>query len=186
MPNGRAAICGYSSTARRMSRRRDVQLFAPEVGCRVDLDHAERDGPVDLGAQALHPLQFLLGRDDVLAGDSLRGQLEDRLPAGRHGSAESEQFVLCGEGSGNRFAVHGAVAERARRREAERAGLDGLLHEPGHRRDVLGRGGLVAGAALAHRIGANRAVGDLAAHVDGEFLLSDDVEVLGVASPSPT
>ena len=61
-----------------------------------------------------------------------------------------------------------------------------LLHDPGHGLDVLGRGGLVAGATLPHRVGANRAVGDLAAHVDGELLLADDVEVLGVASPSPT
>ena len=168
-----------------MSRRRDVQLLAPEVGRRVDLDHAERDRPVDLGAQALHPLQFLLGRDDVLAGDALRGQLEDGPPAGRHGSAESEQFVFCGERSGNRLAVDGSVAERARRREAERTGLDGLLHEPGHRRDVVGGGGLVAGTALAHRIGAHRAVGDLAADVDREVLLLDHVEVLGVALPAP-
>ena len=113
MPNGRAAICGIQLTARRMRCRRDVELFSPEVRCRVDLDHAERDGSVDLGAQALHPLQFLLGRDDVLAGDPLRGQLEDRPPACRHGSAESEQLILCGIGSGNRLAVHGAVPQGA-------------------------------------------------------------------------
>ena len=99
--------------ARRVGRRRDVQLFSPEVRRRIDLDHAERDGPVDLGAQALHPLQFLLGRDDVLARDALRGQFEDRPPARGHGSAEPEQLVLCGEGAGYRLAVHGAVTERA-------------------------------------------------------------------------
>ncbi len=160
-------------------------MFAPEVRRRVDLDHAERDRPVDLGAQALHPLQFLLGRDDVLAGDALRGQLEDGPPAGCHGPAEAEQLVLGGERSGNRLAVDGSVAERARRREAQRTGLDGLLHEPGHRGDVLGCGGLVAGAALAHRVCAHRAVGDLAADVDREVLLLDHVEVLRVALPAP-
>ena len=70
-------------------------------------------GPVDLGAEALHPLQLLLRRDDVLARNSLRGQLEDGPPACGHRPAEAEQFVLCGIGAGNRLAVHGPVADRA-------------------------------------------------------------------------
>ena len=77
------------------------------------------------------------------------------------------------------------MADRARRREAERARFDAFLHDARHRRDVLGRGRLVAGSALAHRIGANRAVRDLAAHVDRELLLLDDVEVFGIALPPP-
>ena len=67
----------------------------------------------------------------------------------------------------------------------KRAGLDGLLHQARHRGDVVRGGGLVAGAALAHRVGADRAVRHLAADVDGELLLADDVEVLGVAFPAP-
>jgi hypothetical protein len=61
---------------------------------------------------APHPLQFLLGRDDVLTRNSLRGQFEDGLAAGRHGPAQTEQFVLGGKGSRNGLAVHGAVADR--------------------------------------------------------------------------
>ena len=68
IPNGRAAICGYNSTARRVRGCGDVELLAPEVGVGVDLDQRKRQGSLDLGAQALHPLEFLLGRDDVLAG----------------------------------------------------------------------------------------------------------------------
>ena len=41
--------------------------------------HRHRDWPVDLRAEALHPVQFLLGRDDVFAGDPLRGKFEGHL-----------------------------------------------------------------------------------------------------------
>ena len=73
----------------------------------------------------------------------------------------------------------------ARRREAERARLDGLLHDAGHRGDVVVGGRLVAGAALAHRVAAHRAVRDLRAEIDGERPLLDGVEVLGEALPLP-
>ena len=104
---------GIQLAACRMSRRRDVQLFAPKVGRRVDLNHAERDRAVDLRAKALHPLQLFFRRDDVLAGNSLRGQLEDGSTARGHRPAESEQFVLRGIGAGNRLAVDGPVTDRA-------------------------------------------------------------------------
>ena len=48
---------------------------------------------------------------------------------------------------GHRLAVDGAVRERARRREAERAGGDALAHDGRHRLDVLG----VAGSLRAPR-----------------------------------
>ena len=50
---------------------------------------------------------------------------------------------------------------------------------------IRGGGQLVAGAALAHRVGADGAVGHLAADVDREVLLADRVEVLGVGLPPP-
>jgi hypothetical protein len=128
---------GIQPTARRVGGRRDVQLFAPQFRRGVHLDHPERDRPVDLSAQALHPVQFLLGRDDVLACHSLRSQLEDGLAAGRHGPAEPEQLVLGGIGSRNRLAVDGAVTDGARGRKAQRAGLDRFLHQARHRRNVV-------------------------------------------------
>ena len=48
-----------------------------------------------------------------------------------------------------------------------------------------GVAGSIAGAPLAHRVGADGAVGDLAAHVDRELLLADRVEVLGIGLPAP-
>ena len=52
------------------------------------------------------------------------------------------------------------------------------MNQARHGGDVVRGRGLIAGAALTHRVGADRAVGDLAAHVDGELLLLEDIEVL--------
>ena len=140
---------------------------------------------VDFGAQSPHPLQFLLRRDDVLAGGALWGQLEHGLPAGGHGAAQTEQLLFGGKRAGHRFAVHRTVSQRARRGKPERAGLDRFGDQPAHCRDVVGGGRLVAGAPVPHRIGADGAVGDLAAHVDRELLLADRVQVLRVGLPAP-
>ncbi len=165
---------------------RTIQLFPPEVRGARRLDHGERHRPFDLGRQPGHPLEFPYRRlGGALAGHTLRGHLEHRTAAGGHRPAEAEQFVFGGVGAGHRLAVDGAVPLGARRREAERAGLDGLLDDSGHRRDVVGGGLFVAGAALAHRVAAHRAVRDLRADIDGERPLLDGVEVLGEALPLP-
>ncbi len=176
---------GVQPAARRVRVRGEVQHLAPQVRVGVHLDQRERHRSVDLAAQPPHPVQFLLRGDDVLARGSLRGQLEHRLAAGRHGAAKTEQLVLGGERAGHGLAVHRAVSHRARRRESERPGFDRFGDQSAHRRDVLGRGRLVAGAPLAHRVGADGAVRDLAAHVDRELLLADGVEVFGVGFPAP-
>ena len=79
--------------------------------------------------------------------------------------ADAEQLVLGGERAGHGLAVDGPVGEGAAGREAERAGLDALLHDGGHGLDVVGGGRLVARAALAHHVAAHRAVRHLRAEV---------------------
>ena len=74
-------------------------------------------------------------------------------------ATDAEQLVLGGEGAGHRLAVDGPVGDGAAGREPERAGLDALADDVGHRRDVLGSGRLVLGPALAHHVGPDRAVG---------------------------
>ena len=86
--------------------------------------------------------------------------------------------TLGGKGAGDRFAIHGAVTERARRREAERACLDRLAHDHRHARDVVGARRLVARTALAHDIGAHGAVWNLHADIDRVATLFERVEVL--------
>ena len=53
------------------------------------------------------------------------------------------------------------------------------------RSGVVGGGGLVGGAPLAHHEGAERSVGDLGADVDHLGLPLDGIEVLGEAGPLP-
>ncbi|PQM46927.1 hypothetical protein C1Y40_02889 [Mycobacterium talmoniae] len=48
-----------------------------------------------------------------------------------------------------------------------------------------GVAGSLRGAALPHRVGAHRAVRDLAADVDGQLAVADHVEVVRVALPAP-
>ncbi len=57
-------------------------------------------------------------------------------------------------------------SDGARGREAERAGLDAARTTSRHRGDVLGGGGLVARAPLAHDVGAHRAVRHLRGDVE--------------------
>ena len=57
--------------------------------------------------------------------------------------------------------------------------------ERGHRGDVVGRGGLAVGAALAHHVEAQRAVGHLSGDVDVERPAVERVEELGERLPVP-
>jgi len=77
------------------------------------------------------------------------------------------------------------VRDRARRREAERARGDALLHERGHLRDVEGSGGRVIRAALAHHVRAHRTVRHLCAEVHAEAAPLERVEILREGLPLP-
>ena len=67
----------------------------------------------------------------------------------------------------------------------DRAGVDRFGDDAGHLRDVVGRRGLVARAALAHDVGAHRAVRHLRADVERELRGVERVEELGEALPRP-
>jgi hypothetical protein len=120
------------------------------------------------------------------------GQVLARCPGGRqlehaaaHGATDAEELVLGGEGAGHRLSVDGPVHDRARGREAQRACLHALAHELRHALDVLGRCGLIARAALAHGVGANRAVRHLRSHVEPQRAAVERVEKLRKALPLP-
>src|SRR6201986_4812259 len=196
MPNGRAATCGYSrlpaacASAERssISRHRfgsaSTWIMAKDTGRSISPLSRRIHSSSFLGATMSLPPPppppplFLVWGATFPPRRSLRRELEDRLTAGGHGAAETEQLVLGGEGAGHGFAIHCAVAHGPGGGEAERGCCDRLGDQSAHRLDVVGRGRLVAGAPLAHRVRADRAVGDLAAHVDRELLPSHGVGVL--------
>src|SRR6476646_4614437 len=65
------------------------------------------------------------------------------------------------------------------------ARLDGLLHDAGHRGDVVLGGLFVACTALAHGVAPDRPVRDLRAVIDSQVPLFDGVEVLREGLPLP-
>ena len=186
MPNGRAAICGYSSAARARARLPRVQhVRATGPGRASTWIMRERDRPVDLGAQrCIHSSSFLGATMSSPATPCGASSKTARPPAAiarpRPNSSSSAAKV---PGTGSPSMARWPIVRDVEKPSAP--GLDRLLDDSGHRGDVVGGGRLVAGAALAHRVGAHRAVRDLAADVDGERPLLDGVEVLGVALPAP-
>ena len=86
---------------------------------------------------------------------------DDLHPAGArlaHGMGDRRQLRLLGAQGRDAAAVGGAMVERARRREAERAGAQAFGGERGHAPAILVGGRLAVGAALAHHIDAQRRV----------------------------
>ncbi len=165
--------------------QRLVHQLAPQAGGVVHLDQGEGHRAVDRRRQAPHPVHLLLRGDDVLAGRSGRGQLEDSGAELAQGGPDAEQLVLGGVGAGDRLAVDGPVGDGARGREAQCAGGDRLLHHLLHGGDVLMGGRLVAGPPLAHHVGAHGAVGDLGPDVDRPPASVEGVQVLGECLPVP-
>ena len=107
------------------------------------------------------------------------------MATGGHRAAQCEQLVLGGIGARDGFTVDGPVRLGARGREAQRAGLDGLLDDARHSGDIVGVGCLVARPPLTHHVAADRAVGHLGSVIDCQFLLLDCVEIFGEALPLP-
>jgi hypothetical protein len=79
----------------------------------------------------------------------------------------------------------GAMVERARRREPERARAHGILDDPRHRLHVFGRRGLAVRASRTHHVDAHRGVRDLGCEVDVAAALCEEVEVFGKRLPRP-
>ena len=112
----------------------------------------------------------------------------DLQPAGAglaHGLGDRRQLGLLGAQGRDAAAVGGAVIERARGREAERAGAQAFDGELGHAPAIRLGGRLAIGAALAHHIDAQRGVRHLGRDIDVVATRGDGIEVVGEAVPVP-
>jgi hypothetical protein len=85
------------------------------MGVEVVLQAREGDGPAGRCRELLHPAEL------VALGRQVARHLEDAVTDLPERAPDPEQLILAREGAGHRFAVDGAVQQRARRREAERA-----------------------------------------------------------------
>jgi len=119
-----------------------------------------------------------------LASDRLAGQLEDAGVQLAHRADQPPHLVPCRQPARHRPPVRRLVDGRARRGEADRAGLDGGAQLPLHRAQVVLGGRLLEGA-LAHHVAAQRAVADVAGVVDPLGQGVDRVEELGKRRPRP-
>src|SRR6185369_3818012 len=87
------------------------------------------------------PVELALRDRGIVEGNDARDRdLEDASPAVAHALRNGEQLVVACERAGYRGAVETRVPERARGREAERAGLHRLRRETLHLGDVDGVG----------------------------------------------
>ena len=110
---------------------------------------------------------------------------EDARARVLEGLAERHHLVFSGERSRHVFAIDGAVHDRARGGDAERADLDPLVHQLAHLLDILGVGWLVHRAAFPHHVRAYRPVWHLGADIDRLWQRVDVVEILGEGLPVP-
>ena len=92
---------------------------------------------------------------------------------------------MAGEGAWHRLAVDGAVQHGARGGEAERARAKPFLDDVGHGGDVVPGRVLVRRAALAHRIGADRAMRHLCADVERMWHGFQRIQIFREGLPAP-
>ena len=132
--------------------------LAPQLGRIVDLQQQDRERPAGgFGGRA---------QDLELAGAEVGVDLDHAAARPLHRGGEAEQLRLARRQAGREAAVLGLVLDRARGGEAERAGVERLLQQIAHARDlVVGRHGAVVGSALAHHVEAQRGVRHLRADV---------------------
>ena len=156
----------------------------PELRGLAGLAEVERDrGPRPLG-EGPHPPELV--RDvDVLEGHLEDAAATSAVELGPQGVGEGEQLVGLREGARDVPSVGGLVERGARGRDAQRSGGERLLGQPLHGEQVLGRGRLVGGAALAHHVAPQRAMGELVAVIDDMGRRADDIEELAEGLPSP-
>ena len=153
--------------------------LAPAVGTGVGLQQADGDGAAGFLRQAAEQADLVVLVLEVR---------DDLHPAGAgiaHGVGDRRQLGFLGAQGRDVLAVGRAVVERARGREAERAGAQAFGRELGHAPAILLGRRLAVGAALAHHIDAQRGVRHLGGDVDVVAAGGDRIEEVREAVPVP-
>ena len=180
-PIGRGATCALAawplaaSPSTRPSRRR--QPSGREWRCASDTEN----GRPRRREQALDHLELALGAGRVEVGD----ELDDAAARVLHAERDAQQLGLGGAQRRRRIALHGAMVEGARGREAERAGAHRLGRERAHARHLVRRRLLEPGGALAHHEDAQRAVRQLGAEIHVARPRFQRIEILAERFPRP-
>ena len=144
----------------------ELEDLAEQLGAGIALRETERHGPAGAPVDLGHPVHFG-ARAFVLVARTFEARRDfvHALAVPPEHIGDREQLALVGPRSRHGPAVGNTMQQRARRREAERAGCHRLVDEVAHDRDVVVGCGCFVEAALAHRVVAERAVADHAADV---------------------
>ncbi len=181
-----AVHLGEHPPARGRGLVEQLHVTAPHRGRLQAAEHAPRDGPPGLDrevAQA-HVIVAEAGEIAELAADGLAGQLEDPGVHLAHHADEPPDLAPRRQPAGDRPAIGRFVDRRARGREAHRAGADRVAELALHRAKVVLRRRLLE-RALAHHVGAEGAVAEVARVVDALGQGVETVEPLRKRRPPP-
>ena len=135
-PGGAAGDLGVEAGPLLAGFERGGQLGPPQLRLVVDLEEHVGHRAVDLGREPAHPVDFLDGVEQELAGRAHGCQLEDAGAGLGQRAADAEELVLGGVGARDRLAVDGPVPDGARGGEPQCPGPDGLEHDGPHAVDL--------------------------------------------------
>ena len=107
------------------------------------------------------------------------------MPDFAHGAANAHQFGFGRRGPGDKFAINRFMQHRAGCGKAQSPCAQAFLHQPRHFGDVGFGWLLIIRAALSHDKGAQRAVRNLRADIDGARQAFERIEIIGKAFPIP-
>ena len=154
-------------------------LFFPGQFLGDRLQHGIGDRQAGFLGQRAHPAEFIPFAAQVA------GHFEHAVPGPGDSAPDADQFFLGRGGARHQHAVDRFVQDGAAGRETKRAGAQAFLDDGAHLGDlVLGRC-FVVGAAFAHHIGADGAVGHMRCDVDGARAFGERVHILGKGLPIP-
>ena len=143
------------------------------------LQRGESDWQTGFAAQLPHPAEF------VPFALHVRRHFEHAIADPAHRPADADQLFLRRGGAGDQFSIDRLVQHGAAGRKTERTRTDALFDDARHFGDVeLGRHRTRTLAVTQH-IGADRAVRDVRADVDGARQFLQRVEIFRKALPVP-
>ena len=158
-----------------------AEQAAPALGLGMALRQRHRERPARRGEQPLDHLELALGVGRIEVGD----EFDDAPARILHAERDAQKLGFGGAQRGRRIALHGAMVQGARGREAERAVAHRLGREGAHARHLFRRRLLEPGGALAHHEHAQRAVRQLGAEIHVARPRLQRIEILAERFPRP-
>ena len=139
----------------------------------------QRDVQIGLALKLFHPGPFFV------VAKVIRDQFEHRVGQALHAHAQGQHFVVAGKGAGHIVPMNIFVQQCLRAGKPNGTRLNPFPHQFGHRLDLGPRRRVVGVTALAHHVGAHRAVGHLGRHVDRSGHGFQRIQILGKTLPLP-